>query len=558
MVRRLFNLLKREFGGLHEAALLIGAASLASQFLGLWRDRMLAGTFGAGSELDIYYAAFRVPDLVYLTIGSFVSVTVLIPFLIKHIRENDLLGAKKFISGMFTLFCLVMVLLTLALIVLAPWLAKIVAPGFGASDLVTLTGLMRLILVSPFLLGLSNLLGSITQSYRQFLVFALSPVLYNLGIILGVVFGYPLFGLSGLAYGVILGAFLHLLIQVPTVMATGIMPRFGDVNWQEFKQVVSLSLPRTLTLATQQVVFTIFISLASFLDKGSIALFNLSFNIQSVPLAVFGVSYSVAAFPTLAKLFSGGEVRQFVDHVGNGIRQVLFWTIPAACLFIVLRAQIVRVILGAGEFDWTATRLAAASLALFVVSVAGQSIMLLFVRAYYAGGQTRKPLLVNLFSSAVTVGLAFVLLGIFKNNLDVQNFVGTLLRVSDVRGIEMLALPLAFSIGAILNTVIHWLMFKDDFAPFDAKVVKTLWQALAGGLAAGVSAYIILQITADKFSTETILGVFSHGLSAGVVGILAGITTLKALGSEELAAVSDTLHHKFWRAQAVAPGEGEM
>lgn len=557
-MRRLFSLLKKEWGGLHEAALLIGAASLASQFLGLWRDRMLAGTFGAGSELDTYYAAFRVPDLVYLTIGSFVSVTVLIPFLIKHIKEDDLLGAKKFISGMFTLFCLVMVLITLVLIFAAPWLAKLVAPGFSAEELVTLVGLMRLMLLSPFLLGLSNLLGSITQSYRQFLVFALSPILYNFGIIAGVIFGYPLFGLNGLAYGVILGAFLHLLIQVPTVVATGIVPRFGDVNWREFRQVVSLSLPRTLTLATQQIVFTVFISLASFLDKGSIALFNLSFNIQSVPLTVFGVSYSVAAFPTLAKLFSGGEVKQFVEHVGNGIRQILFWTIPATCLFIVLRAQIVRVILGAGEFDWAATRLAAASLALFVVSVAGQSIMLLFVRAYYAGGQTKKPLLVNLFSSAVTVGFAFVLLNVFKNNLDVQNFIGNLLRVSDVQGIEMLALPLAFSIGAIINTIIHWVMFKDDFAAFDPAVLKTFWQALVGGLAAGVAAYIILQITADKFSTETILGVLGHGLSAGVVGILAGISTLKALGSEELSAVARALHHKFWRAQAVAPGESEM
>lgn len=558
MVRRLFNLLKREFSSLHEAALLIGLASLASQFLGLWRDRMLAGTFGASTELDIYYAAFRLPDLVYLTIGSFVSVTVLIPFLIKHIKEDDLSGARKFISGMFTLFCLVMVLITAVLMFLAPWLAKLVAPGFGNSDLVILTGLMRLMLLSPFLLGLSNLLGSITQSYQQFLVFALSPILYNLGIIFGIAFGYPLFGLAGLAYGVVLGAFLHLLIQVPTVVATGIVPRFGDVNWREFSQVVGLSLPRTLTLATQQIVFTIFIALASFLDKGSIALFNLSFNIQSVPLAVFGVSYSVAAFPTLAKLFSGGEVKQFVEHVGNGIRQVLFWTIPATCLFIVLRAQIVRVILGAGQFDWPATRLAAASLALFVISVAGQSIMLLFIRGYYAGGQTRKPLLINLFSSAVTVGLAFIILDVFKSNLEVQNFIGQLLRVSDVTGIEMLALPLAFSIGAIVNTIIHWVMFKTDFAPFSPKVLGTFWQSIIGGIAAGVIAYIVLQLTANYFSTETLLGVFGHGFSAGVSGILAGILTLKVLGSEELTAVSAALHHKFWRTQAIAPGEGEM
>lgn len=537
---------------------MIAGASLASQFLGLWRDRMLASTFGASTELDIYYAAFRVPDLVYLTIGSFVSVTVLIPFLIKYIKKDDLLGAKDFISGMFTFFCLVMVVVTLALIVLAPVLAKLIAPGFTADSLTTLVHLMRIMLLSPFLLGLSNLFGSITQSYRQFLVFALSPVLYNLGIIVGVVFGYPLFGLAGLAYGVLLGALMHLLIQIPTVVATGITPSFGRINWLEFKQVVSLSLPRTLTLATQQIVLTVFVALASFLDKGSIALFNLSSNIQSVPLAVFGVSYSVAAFPTLAKLFSGGEVRQFVDHVGNGIKQILFWTIPATFLFIVLRAQIVRVILGAGRFDWPATRLAAASLALFVVSVVGQSILLLLIRAYYAGGQTKKPLLVNVAVSIFTVALAFVLLQVFRSNVEVQMFIGRLLRVSEVKGIEMLALPMAFSVGAIINSVIHWRMFTTDFDSFKPEVFRTLGQSLLAGLGLGVVSYIVLQLTSGYFSTFTIIGVFSHGFVAGVAGIFAGVCILKFLGSRELAAVAETLSHKFWRTQAIAPGEGEM
>jgi len=240
-------------------------------------------------------------------------------------------------------------------------------------------------------------------------VYASAPVLYNVGIIAGIVFLMPRFGIEGVAYGVIIGALLHLLIQVPVVIKHGLFPRFLlKLDWMEIKDVVLLSLPRTITLSATHLTLIVLVAIASLMDEGSIAIFNFSFNLQSVPLAIIGVSYSVAAFPTLARFFSNGQREKFAEHIIAATRHIIFWSTPAIVLFIVLRAQIVRTILGSGEFDWSDTRLTAAALAVFVVSILAQALQLLFVRAYYAAGRTMVPLVVNIGSATIIIVLAFV------------------------------------------------------------------------------------------------------------------------------------------------------
>ena len=271
-------------------------------------------------------------------------------------------------------------------------------------------------LLSPILLGLSNLFGSVTQLFRKFFLYALSPLFYNLGIIIGVLYFYPLFGIYGLAYGVILGALLHFLIQFFASYSSGFLLKFSlSINFKEIRKVISVSLPRTLGLSLNNIALIVIVSFASYLQGGSISIFNLSLNLQSVPLGIIGLSYAVAAFPTLTKSYSLGKTEEFKDHLKSAARAIIFWSLPITFLFIVLRAQIVRVILGSGSFSWEDTRLVAASLALFSISVVAQGLIALFARAYYAVGNTYLPLKINLISSISIVLFSGLFLYIYQH-----------------------------------------------------------------------------------------------------------------------------------------------
>jgi putative peptidoglycan lipid II flippase len=397
MVKKIIGFLGREIKGLHEAAYLLAVFSLLSQFLGLIRDRLLASTFGASSVVDLYYASFRIPDLMFVVVTGLVSASVLVPLLSHHLQDQKEL--KKIIDSLFSIFIVASLIIILIVFVFAEPLLKVFIPGIASgsnfSDLILFT---RILLLSPFLLGVSQLFGGIVQAYRKFFIYAISPILYNAGIIVGIVFFYPIFGVVGLIYGVVLGLILHVIIQLPTVSKHNLIPRLTlDVDWKIVKKVV-------------------LIAIASILPEGSIAIFNFAFNLQSVPLTIIGVSYSLAAFPTLSRLFVNGQKQEFLSHLITASRHIIFWSFPIIVMFIVLRAQIIRTILGAGAFDWSDTRLTAAALALFAISVIAQSLILLFVRGYYSTGQTRKPLLINVSSMVLTIILSFVLVDYYVSN----------------------------------------------------------------------------------------------------------------------------------------------
>src|SRR3989344_3723460 len=217
MVKRILKFFNKEINGLHEAAYLLGFFTLLSQVLALVRDRLLASSFGAGYDLDIYYASFRIPDFIFVLVASIVSVSVLIPFLVEKLDKNE--GeAKKFIDNIFSAFFLTIAGVSIVVYFFVPTLVDFFFPSLAEfqtrGELIFLT---RVLLFSPIFLGLSNFFGSITQIYNRFFIYALSPVIYNFGIIVGIVFFRPFFGIYGLAYGVVLGAFFHLAIQIPFV-----------------------------------------------------------------------------------------------------------------------------------------------------------------------------------------------------------------------------------------------------------------------------------------------------------------------------------------------------
>lgn len=559
MVKRFLEMMGKEIGGLHEAAYLLAFFAFLSQILALVRDKLLAFNFGAGHDLDIYYAAFRIPDLIFVSIASMVSASVLVPFFIERFNRDEDKG-KRFIDSIFTAFFLSIVVVSAITYFVMPELIAWLLPGFAKdqslSDLILAS---RILLLSPIFLGLSNFLSSITQMHKRFLVYALSPILYNVGIIIGIICLHPLFGIYGLVWGVVIGALLHMMIQIPFIIHKDSFPGLSlKISWSDISRVVLVSLPRTVTLSSNQLASFFLVSLASFMSGGSISVFSLAFNLQSVPLSIIGVSYSSAVFPTLSKFFVENNRKQFLQQMIDSARHIVFWSIPITILFIVLRAQIVRTIYGAGQFDWADTRLTAAVLAIFIVSVIGQSLILLFVRAYYAEGKTKRPLFVNVASGIIIVALGYTLTKIFFAYPLFKYFLEDLFKVSGQLGTSVLVLPLAYSVGVLINTYFHWHMFEKDYPGFTKPVIATLFQSFAASVIMGYVAFLSLRFFNIFFPLTKAWNVFFQGFFAGIVGIFVGILILVLLKNREVREIWTTLHHKFWKSNVVVPDQDSL
>jgi len=559
MVKRWFSIIGREIRGLHEAAYLLAVFALISLILAIVRDKLLAFTFGAGHILDVYYAAFRIPDFIFATIGSLVSASILLPYFIDRFEESKEAG-RDFSDAMFTIFFSAIVVVSGIVFILAPYLVPLVMPGFSHDpSLPDLILSMRIMLLSPIFLGLSNLFSSLTQMRHRFLVYAASPVVYNLGIIIGVVFFYRFMGIVGLAVGVAIGAFMHMGIQLPFLLEERLAPRLTlRIDWARVKRICYTSLPRTLTLSANEFAEFALISFASLMAAGSISIFNFAWNLQSVPLSLIGVSYSSAVFPTLSRLYYEKNVKEFLEKMIAAARHVIFWSMPIMVLFIVLRAQIVRTVLGAGQFDWADTRLTAALLALFVISTIGQSLIILFVRAFYAEGKTAKPLIINVISSSSIVVLAYVFWRFYFTIPFFHYFLEDLLKTGKQAGTSVLILGLAYTIGTILNTILHWVAFERTYPGFSKPVFSTFFHSFAASVIMGYASYLSLQVFSVVFPLTKVWGVFMQGFVSGLIGLVVLVITLIILQNKELAEVWRVLHHKIWKAEVPPAEMGHM
>jgi putative peptidoglycan lipid II flippase len=221
MIKRILNIKTNK---IPMAALILGIASLGSALLGFFRDRLLAGQFGAGDDLDIYYTAFRIPDFVNMVlIMGAISAAIIPIFTFYWAKDKE--DAKEFIINFLHLLLFVFVIISFFLFIFAPQLISLIAPGFEAEKKELTVLLTRIMFLSPILLGTSNIISGVLQVFSRFLVTALAPIMYNLGIIFGLLFFVPRIGLMGLAWGVVLGGFLHLCIQLPVFLSLGFKPQ---------------------------------------------------------------------------------------------------------------------------------------------------------------------------------------------------------------------------------------------------------------------------------------------------------------------------------------------
>jgi len=420
------------------AAFILGAASLVSRLLGLIRDRILAGTFGAGDELDVYYAAFRIPDLIFSLLVMGAISAGFIPVFVSYLQKNKD-KAWRLANSILNLMSLSLIAACLVLIVFAPWLIKLIAPGFSLEKTALTVELTRIMFLSPLFLGLSAVLGGILQSFGRFLVYSLGPIMYNLGIIFGILFLVPYFGLSGLAYGVILGAFFHMAVQIPTAYLCGFRwkPIF-DFKLEGVKRIFKMMPPRIINLALNQITLVIMTVFASFLAVGSITVYNFSYNIVSFPLGVFGVSFAIATFPKLSKKAQEKNIPGFTKIFYTTAKKILLLIIPASFIFIILRQLIVKIILGTGQFGLEEITLTSQTLGYFSIGLFAEALILLFLRGFFAWEDTKTPFIIGSLSAIVRLSSAWYL--------------------SSFMGVPGLAL--GFSIGSILNLALLFIALR--------------------------------------------------------------------------------------------------
>lgn len=534
MIKKLFS---GQINSITIAALLVALSSLVSRFLGIFRDRILAGEFGAGDTLDVYYTAFRIPDLIFnlLVLGALSAGFV--PILIGLIKDPNCRKSKRFFGspngGAWELSSNLLNILGLCLIIfcalgwlLSPWLMKLVAPGFDPEKQALTVELSRIMFLSPFFLGLSSVFGGILQSFKRFFVYSLSPIFYNVGIIIGALYFVPRWGVQGLAWGVVLGAFFHLLIQLPVVFVMGYryVPKinFKDKN---IVKIATMMVPRTMSLAMTQVNLLVITIIASTLSEGAISIFNFANNLQFFPISIFGISFAVAAFPVLSK--HAFNKTKLTENFSLVFRQILFFIIPATVLLLTLRAQLIRVILGTGKFDWEDTILTIDTLGFFAISLFAQASIPLLVRVYYARHDSKNPFLIGLAAALVNVVLAFV----FTQKLGTAG------------------LALAFSIASIFNFALLWIFLKLELGDLDEKriLISSIKFSVAA-IACGLTAQGMKLVIWPFVDMSKLWGVLFQGLFAGLMGSVVYFAFCALLKSEEYFQFWNSIKHRLnWK-----------
>lgn len=517
MVSRLLN---SQTKTITSAAFILGISALISKILGLFRDRLLAGRFGAGDELDMYYAAFRIPDFVFniLIIGA-ISVAFIPVFTEAWARNQK--EAWRIANGVLNIFLAVLIFLSIILILFCPLIISIIAPGFGGEKREITIALTRIMFLSPVFLAVSNIFSGILQSFKRFFVYSLAPIMYNIGIILGILLFVPKFGIYGLAFGVILGAFLHMAIQIPSTKFCGYSYKFTfDIRHSGIKKIIKLMVPRTIGLGASQVNLIVITAIASTLAAGSIAVFNFANNLQYIPIGLIGISFATAVFPSLSQEFATQRKKEFIQKFSLTFRQILFFLIPLSVLIFVLRAQIVRIILGTGQFSWADTRLTAACLGLFSLGIFAQALIPLVSKAFYALHNTIIPVIISILSIILNIGLSFLFVWLLNFQNVFYDFIFGNLKLQGINQIAVLGLPLAFSASGIFNFVLLLITLYKKIGNFDLETIsKYFFKILLATLIMAEISYLALYILADLVNMQTFWGVFLQMTGATFIGL---------------------------------------
>lgn len=392
------------------AAIILALSFFFSRVLGIVRDRMLTGTFGAGKDLDAYLAAFRIPDFLYAFLVIWGLSAVFLPLFSQYMAQ-DKEKAWRFVNNMMATYALFLGVGSLFAAVFMRQLISLVVPGFEGAQLETAVSLSRFMLVSPLFFAFSAIASGVLQYFQRFVAYALAPVVYNLSIIAGIVFFAPSFGVFGVAMGVVIGALLHFFIQVPPLLATGFSFHpgfsFGD---PQVRRALLLSIPRTIAGVAHQFNLIVMVAFASFLSAGSITIFTIAEHMYYFPVGVIGVSLATAAFPLLSQAGAVRDMKRLSLTLVSALWRVVGIALFAALVLFLLREPIFRILYLSGGFTVENVSLAAAVFGVFTLGIVFQSAIPLLVRAFFALQDTVIPTIAGVSAVLFNIVLAYMLL----------------------------------------------------------------------------------------------------------------------------------------------------
>jgi putative peptidoglycan lipid II flippase len=413
-------------------AILLSALTFASYVMGLVRDRAFARTFGAGSDLDVYNAALILPELILAVLVVAGLSSAFIP-VYARIRHDDPTATQDFARTVLNVSVLVMTVTVGVLFVIAPLTVSFVAPGFDAAQQELYVELFRVTCVTAVIFAASFALGEMLVVRQRFLTYGLAPVLYNAGIVVGVVLLSPRFGIMGAAVGTVFGALMHLGVRVLEIVRTDFRYRPAwSVRSAGFREYVRLSIPKAVAAPVEPLTFLFFTAVASTLVVGGISAVSFARNFQSVPVSLVGIAFAVAAFPVMARAASDGDRARFRHVVLVNLATIAVLTTGAAIGLILVGGLAIEFFLGGEAFDAEDVALTTQLLTVFALAVPLEAVSHLLSRAVYSTRNTILPVAASLIGLGVTVATVLLL----------------------APGIGPVALPLGFVAGQGMEVVL--------------------------------------------------------------------------------------------------------
>ncbi|OGM15871.1 murein biosynthesis integral membrane protein MurJ [Candidatus Woesebacteria bacterium RBG_19FT_COMBO_42_9] len=453
------------------AATIIMLMVVASRVLGLVRQRVLAHFFGAG-ELSLFFAAFRLPDLVFevLVFGTFSS--AFIPVFTKALRKGRK-NAWNTATSVTNIGVLVFLFVGIILAAFANPLYSLFAPGYDLAQRAQVVKIARILFAAQGFFVVSYVLTSVLESLRRFLVPALAPLFYNLGIILGTILLVGKYGLLAPALGVLLGAFLHFLIQLPLAIKLGFRFFPKIVVTKDVRTIGKLALPRIIEVSFLQVSKLVELSLASIISTASYTYFTFASTLQFLPVGLFGASVAKAALPTLAR--QENDPSEFRKTLFGALYQIIFFVAPMAGVLIILRIPLVRLIFGTDIFSWESTVQTGLVVSAFALGVVFQSAVSILARGFYALHDTKTPVVVSISSILVIIVMDFVFIKGFS--------------------LPVWGLAFSFSIGAAIQaTILLYLINKKTSGKSFLALLVSPFKILLASLGSGTTMFFLLKI----------------------------------------------------------------
>jgi putative peptidoglycan lipid II flippase len=400
-------------GSLARAGLVVTLAFLASRLLGWLRVVVLGNLFGDESEiaqLDAYFAAFRIPDLVFELVAAGAITSALIPILSGLIQGGQKDRAWRVASTIINLMLSVLLVAAVLLAVFAPQIVPLLVPGFDEANTALTVELTRIMLISPIFLALGSIVTAILQTQDRFGATALAPVVYNASIIAGALLLSPSLGIYGVALGVVIGAAGHLLVQLPVLRGRFRYSPIADISDPAARQTFWLMLPRAIGMGANQITFLVNTALATTVAVGAVVSYTVAFSVLQIPLGVIGLPLGIVLLPSMSRLLADGRETEFTAMVLRAMRLLLWVMMFVAAVGIVTRDEVVDLLFGWG-FDEAALAATAAALGVFLIGLPAHSLNVILARAFYSGKDTITPVTVAIISVGLNVTISIATVG---------------------------------------------------------------------------------------------------------------------------------------------------